>query len=40
MSARYEFVDAEKDALTEAGDRKYTITAMCAWLEVLSSGYY
>jgi len=40
VSERYEFIDAEKDTMTEAGERKYTIIAMCAWLEVSSSGYY
>ena len=40
MSERYEFIDAEKDTMTEAGERKYTITKMCAWLEVSTSGYY
>lgn len=39
MSDRYEFIDAEKDTVTDTGAKKYTITAMCAWLEVSSSGY-
>lgn len=26
--------------MTEAGERKYTIIAMCAWLAVSRSGYY
>jgi putative transposase len=40
VSERYEFIDAEKDTMTETRERKYTITAMCAWLEVSTSGYY
>lgn len=36
----YEFIDAEKDTLTEAGELKYSITKMCAWLGVSTSGYY
>jgi putative transposase len=36
----YEFIDAEKDAVTDTGEKKYTITMMCAWLEVSTSGYY
>jgi putative transposase len=40
VSDRYEFIDAEKDTVTDTGAKKYTITAMCTWLEVSSSGYY
>lgn len=40
MSDKFEFIDAEKDTMTGAGDRKYTITKMCAWLGVSTSGYY
>ena len=40
MSERYEFIDAEKGTRTGAGERKYTITKMCEWLEVSTSGYY
>ena len=40
MSERYAFIDAEKDTMTETGERKYTISKMCQWLEVSTSGYY
>jgi putative transposase len=40
MSERYEFIDAEKDTMTDTGERKYTIMKMCEWLEVSTSGYY
>jgi putative transposase len=40
VSERYEFIDAEKDMLTEAGDTKYTVAKMCAWLGVSTSGFY
>ena len=40
MSAKYEFIDAEKATVTETGEKKYTIVQMCAWLEVSTSGYY
>lgn len=40
MSDKYELIDAEKDATTDTGERKFTITAMCEWLSVSSSGYY
>jgi hypothetical protein len=26
--------------MTEAGGRKYTITKMCRWLDVSTSGFY
>lgn len=40
MSERYELIDVEKDTTTGTGERKYTIAAMCGWLEVSTSGYY
>jgi hypothetical protein len=40
VSERYEFIDAEKDTVTETGEKKYTITKMCGWLSVSKSGYY
>ena len=40
MSEKYELIDAEKAALTETGEKKYAITAMCEWLDVSTSGYY
>jgi transposase InsO family protein len=36
----YEFIDAEKEALAGDGTRKFTITKMCDWLGVSTSGYY
>ncbi len=40
MSDKYTFIDAEKDTMTDTGDKKYAITKMCAWLDVSTSGYY
>jgi putative transposase len=40
VSAKYEFIDVEKAALTETGEKKYTITVMCGWLGVSTSGYH
>jgi putative transposase len=40
VSERYEFIEAEKDVLDEAGDKKYTVAGMCAWLGVSKSGFY
>jgi transposase InsO family protein len=40
VSDKYTFIDAEKDTMTATGDRKYTVTKMCAWLDVSTSGYY
>lgn len=40
MSEKYELIDAEKATLTDTGEKKYTITAMCEWLDVSTSGYY
>src|SRR5262249_4266855 len=34
------FIEAEKDTVSGEGEKKYTITAMCAWLNVSKSGYY
>lgn len=40
MSARYEFIDGEKDSTNLDGTKKYTIVKMCEWLEVSCSGFY
>lgn len=40
MSEFYEFIEAEKDTVSDEGEKKYTITAMCAWLNVSTSGFY
>ncbi len=40
MSEKYEFIDAEKATTAATGEKKYTITAMCEWLGVSTSGYY
>jgi putative transposase len=40
VSARYEFIDAEKATTTPDGTRKYPVVKMCEWLEVSTSGYY
>lgn len=40
MTERYELIEAEKDTMTDTGERKYTITKMCEWLGVSTSGYY
>lgn len=40
MSTKFEFIDAEKATVTDTGKKKYTITAMCEWLDVSTSGYY
>jgi putative transposase len=40
VSEKYELIDAEKATLTETGEKKYAITAMCEWLDVSTSGYY
>lgn len=40
MSEKYELIDAEKATMTENGEKKYTITQMCSWLDVSTSGYY
>jgi putative transposase len=40
VSARYEFIDAEKATTTPDGAPKYPVVKMCEWLEVSTSGYY
>jgi len=40
VSARYEFIDAEKAGADEYGFIKYSIVKMCEWLEVSTSGFY
>lgn len=40
MSTKFEFIDAEKATMTDTGEKKYTITALCEWLDVSTSGYY
>jgi hypothetical protein len=40
VSEKYELIDEEKDAMTAVGEKKYTITVMCEWLEVSTAGYY
>jgi putative transposase len=40
VSERYVFIDAEKATTTANGEKKYTVTLMCRWLEVSSSGFY
>jgi len=40
VSETYEFIDAEKDAVTEAEEKKYTVVGMCEWLGVSTSGFY
>ena len=40
MSEKYELIDEEKDTMTAVGEKKYTITVMCGWLEVSTAGYY
>ena len=40
MSERYEFIDEEKACVTSTGERKYSVSKMCHWLEVSTSGYY
>jgi putative transposase len=40
VSDAYELIDAEKATKTETGEKKYTITTMCSWLGVSTSGYY
>jgi transposase InsO family protein len=36
----YEFIDAEKETRADNGTRKFTVTNMCDWLGVSTSGYY
>ena len=40
MSDTYELIEAEKDVRTDTGTLKYTVTKMCSWLEVSTSGFY
>lgn len=40
MNERYEFIEAEKDAVTEAGEKKHAVAKMCEWLGVSKSGFY
>jgi putative transposase len=40
MNDTYEFIEAEKEALTSEGALMYTITKMCGWLGVSTSGFY
>ena len=40
MMARYEFIDANKATRNSDGTPRYTIRAMCRWLEVSVSGFY
>jgi putative transposase len=40
VSTKFEFIDAEKATVTDTGEKKYMITAMCEWLDVSTSGYY
>ena len=39
MSDKDEFIEAERDTRTDAGEHTYTITTMCEWLGVSTSGY-
>lgn len=40
MNDSYEFIDAEKETRADNGTRKFTVTNMCDWLGVSTSGYY
>ena len=40
MNDSYEFIDAEKETRADHGTRKFTVTNMCDWLGVSTSGYY
>jgi hypothetical protein len=40
VSEKFELIDAKKAALVAAGEKKYTITTMCTWLGVSTSGYW
>jgi hypothetical protein len=35
VTEKYEFIDAEKVTVTDAGEKKYRITMMCKWLDQL-----
>jgi putative transposase len=40
VTSRYEFIDGEKATLSLTGEKKYTVSKMCAWMEVSKSGFY
>ncbi|MFC6866732.1 IS3 family transposase [Haloechinothrix salitolerans] len=40
VNERYEFIEVEKGAVTDTGEKKYTVTKMCEWLGVSKSGFY
>jgi len=40
VTERYELIEAEQGTMADTGDRKYTITRICEWLDVSTSGYY
>jgi hypothetical protein len=40
VTARYEFLDAEKSTVNSDGTRRHSVKQMCAWLRVSVSGYY
>jgi putative transposase len=40
VTARFEFIDGEKDSVSATGEKRYTLTKMCDWLEVSTSGFY
>lgn len=40
MRAKYAFIEAEKATVNEDGTPRYTVTAMCTWLGVATSGFY
>jgi hypothetical protein len=40
VTARYEFLDAQKATRNSDGTPRYSIKQMCAWLQVSTSGYY
>jgi hypothetical protein len=39
VTSRYEFIDGEKATLSPTGEKKYTVTKMCLWMEVSKSGF-
>jgi putative transposase len=40
VTARFEFIDAEKATRNDDGTPRYAVTQMCGWLGVSTSGYY
>lgn len=40
MSAKYAFIEVEKACVNQDGSARYTVVAMCRWLEVSTSGFY